>query len=227
MRQFIRSYEFGINTISTDYREEFLPLIKKCIYNKGSLKQTSLEVAVLDDSSASPLPPVYASAFTPAERRNLVPSICKILGYFEESNNITVLTLFQKCSSLRVDGFLLGSVRGRYKSESLVLAQPLSYAVRWKLARIYYFAKCSYTYKAQDSATETTSTSWLACVSFFLEHDYKAWFGYPTEIWSKAEASSTHFIPLSHIKSRICYVDTAVNFGHSIGIDSVYVIAPI
>lgn len=225
MRQFIRSYEFGIHTISSDYREEYLPLIEKCIYNKGSLKQTSLEVAVLDDSNVSPLPPVYASAFTPADRTALVPSICKILGSIENSN-LTVLTLFQKCNSLQVGGFLLGSVRGRHKSASLVLAHPLTNVTRWKLAKIYYFAKCSYTYKNGMCSKETTSTSWLACVNFFLEHDYKAWFGYPTEIWSKAEESSMSFIPLSHIKSRICYVDTAVNFGHSIGTDSVYVISP-
>ena len=224
MRQFIRSYEFGVHTISSEYRQEYLPLIEKCIYNKGSLKQTSLEVAVLDDSCVSPLPPVYAYAFTPAERTCLVPVICTILG--SEESCITILTLSQKCNSLQVDGFLLGSVRGRHKSASLVLAYPLSDITRWKLAKINYFAKCSYTYKNNDS-TETTSTSWVACINFFLEHEYKAWFGYPTEIWSKAEESSTCFIPLSHIKSRICYVDTAVNFGSTIGIDSVYVSAPI
>lgn len=225
MRQFIRSYDFGIHTISSDYKLDYLPLIQKCFYNKGSLKQTSLEIAVLNDSNVSPLPPVYASAFTPADRRIMVPTLSKILNSVEE-NRISVLTLFQKSYSLHVGGFLLGSVKGRHKSASLVLAYPLNHdSVRWKLARIYYFGKCSYTYT--DSNTERTSTSWIACVNFFLEHDCKAWFGYPTEIWSKAEEFSTRFIPLSHIKSRICHVDTVVNFGHPIGTDSVYVIAPI
>ena len=41
MRQFIRSYEYGVHTISSEYRQDYLPLIEKCFYNKGSLKQTS------------------------------------------------------------------------------------------------------------------------------------------------------------------------------------------
>ena len=70
MRQFIRCYEFGIQTISSEYRQDFLPMIEKCFYNKGSLKQTSLELAVLDDSNVSPLPPLHASALSQVDRTN-------------------------------------------------------------------------------------------------------------------------------------------------------------
>ena len=89
------------------------------------------------------LPPLYVSAFGSAGKIRLVPAIHKILGSMDESS-ITILTLFQKCNSLNVGGFLLGSARGRHKSASLVLAYPVNNTTgRWKLTKIYYFAKCS------------------------------------------------------------------------------------
>ena len=63
MRKFIRSHESDIDAISSEYRKDFLPLIENCFYTKGSLKQTCLEFAVLDDSQVSPLPPIFTSAF--------------------------------------------------------------------------------------------------------------------------------------------------------------------
>ena len=97
-RQFIRSYEYGVHTISSEYRQDYLPLIEKCFYNNGSLKQSSFEVAVLDDNNVSSLPPLYVSAFGSADKIHLAPAIHKILGSVDESS-ITILTLFQKCIS--------------------------------------------------------------------------------------------------------------------------------
>ena len=135
--------------------------------------------------------------------------------------------MYQKCNSLRVGGFLLGSTDSRHKSASLILAQPLQHVTRPKLAKVLYFAQCSCTYKDSSSVKEITSTHWFAKVIFFLEHQCRVWFGYPTEVWTKMEATSSYFIPLSHIKSRVPYVDSKVNFGQIIGTDSVYVITPI
>lgn len=110
MRQFLRSHEFGIHTIANEYREDFLPLIEKCVYNKGSLKQTSLECAVAKNENVLPLPPVRVSAFTLDIRESLVSVISECMCI--DAASITILTLFQKCSSLHVDGFLLGSMAG-------------------------------------------------------------------------------------------------------------------
>ena len=220
MRLFLRSHEFGIHTISNDYKQDFIPLIEKCVYNKGSLKQTCLQYAVLEDENVLPLPPVHISPFTLEEREDLQNTILKFANL--DVNQVTVLTSFQKCRSLQVGGFLLGSVEGRHKSAAFVLASPLQHTGRPKLAKIYYFAKCSYVY-----TTEHTSTCWLAVVKFFLEHDCRVWYGYPTEVWTKMEASSPSFIPLSHIASRVSYIDTQINFGRIIGTDSVFVVSPI
>ena len=99
----------------SEYRLDFLPLINKCIYNKGSLKQTCLNLAVTDSNNVKPLPPVRESALTPQDREHL-----KLLIPNEDEVDIDILIIFQKCASIDVDGFLLGSKSGRHKSTSIV-----------------------------------------------------------------------------------------------------------
>ena len=72
MRHFLHIHEFGIKTICNEYRQDFLTLIEKCIYNKGSLKQPCLDVTVQDFKNVEPLPPECESALTPDDRRSLV-----------------------------------------------------------------------------------------------------------------------------------------------------------
>ena len=120
MRQFIRSYEFGIQTICSEYKHDFLPLIQKCFYNKGYLKQTSLDIA---ESNISAIPPLYASSLNQVDGTNLLPTICKFLCSVEEST-ITVLAIYQKCNSLNVGGFLLGSIRGRHQISITCTCMP-------------------------------------------------------------------------------------------------------
>ena len=71
---------------------------------------------------------------------------------------------------------------------------------------IHYFLKCSYV-----NGRNITSTLWLADISHLLERQCKVWYGYPTEVWSKYEASESSLIPLLNIHSRVAYVSTHVN----------------
>ena len=160
------------------------------------------------------------SALTLEQRQSISSIICQECP--DIGGNIEVLTLFKKCSALRVGEFLLGSTSGRHKAASIVFVKS---ADRPKLVNIHYFLRCSYVHKIEGK--DTTSTIWFAHVNFFLEHSCKVWYGYPTEIWSKFESSESSFIPLFCIHSRVAYVSTHVNFGHVIGTDSVYVVAPI
>ena len=197
----------------------FFLLSIKCIYNKGSLKQTCLNLAVTDSNNVKPLPPVRKSALTPQDREHF-----KLLIPNEDEVDIDILIIFQKCASIDVDGFLLGSKSGRHKSTSIVFICHHS-SEDLKLGIIHYFAKVAYL-----SSTENTtepSTAWFAYVTFFLPHECKVWYGYPTEVWSISESSSSYFIPLSNIKSGAAYIQANVNFGCSIGIQPVFVAVPI
>ena len=201
MRRFFRTKEFQLQTFSNEYKNDFSPLIEKCVYNKGSLKHTCLKDAIRDNTCVHPLPPVRESALTPEQRRSISNVICCVYPNIGES--VEVLTLFQKCSALRVGEFLLGATSGRHKSAAIVFVKS---ADRPKLVHIHYFLKCSYVHMVDGR--NTTSTLWLANISHLLEHPCKVWYGYPTEVWSKFEASESLFIPSLNIHSRVAYVST-------------------
>lgn len=94
-----------------------------------------------------------------------------------------------------------------------------------KLARVNYYAKISYVIKGRKH--NTTSTVWMAFVNVLLEHPYKVWFGYPTEVWTNLESSQSHFILISSFKSRVVYTLTEYNFGRSIGTNGVLISVPV
>ena len=73
---------------------------------------------------------------------------------------------------------------------------------------IHYLLKCSYVHKVDGR--NITSTLWLANISHLLEHQCKVWYGYPTEVWSKFEASESLLIPLLNIHSRVACVNTLI-----------------
>lgn len=69
-----------------------------------------------------------------------------------------------------------------------------------------------------------TRSFWFAAVSIFQHHNCKVWFGKPVQVCT---FSDILFIPISHIKSRVAYASTTINFGRIIGQDHVLVVVPL
>ena len=68
------------------------------------------------------------------------------------------------------------------------------------------------------------TTLWVACASFYDEHDYKSWFGGPTQVWTRS-IFDVQYICLSSIKCEVAICETEVNFGGVIGKQNVYVVS--
>ena len=77
-----------------------------------------------------------------------------------------------------------------------------------------------------SNETKYTHVVWVAAVKWFFEHQYKVWFGHPTQVWSSA-CYPGFFIPISNIKSRVVYSHHLVNFGRIIGEEKVYIVTPL
>ena len=93
------------------------------------------------------------------------------------------------------------------------------------LAEIQHFLKCDLSVTVDGKIS--SQSFWLAVASFYYPHDYKAWFGQPTEVWSAVTSPDSHFLPLSYISSRVAYSKQMYNFGSPIGTDSIMVVTPL
>lgn len=89
------------------------------------------------------------------------------------------------------------------------------------LAKIEHFVKLN----VKDNSKNSSYSIWMACVRFYYEHECKVWFGGPTQVWSKTTSPDTFYIDLSHIKSRVAYCESVVDFGRIIGSQSVFVVS--
>ena len=67
---------------------------------------------------------------------------------------------------------------------------------------------------------------WFAEVWVFMQHEHKQFFGEPAQVWSLTQKSSTFYIPLKSIKSRVVSTKVSVKFS-SYYEEFVYVIIPI
>ena len=70
----------------------------------------------------------------------------------------------------------------------------------------------------KDNSKANTNSIWTACVLFF------DWFGGPTQVWTRTTPDA-FYIPLHHIKTRVAYCATLVDFGRVIGKEMVYVVS--
>lgn len=152
------------------------------------------DVAFQCVNNVEPLPPVSEGCLPPDQRKCLVSMISQL---YDEPAAIEVLSIFQKCSSLRVAVFLLSSVSGRHHLSSIAFSYSLHSTERPKLVRVHYFANISYVVKQGEN--EILSSIWIARVNFFLEHPCRVWFGYPTEVWTSLESSESSFAPLNSV----------------------------
>lgn len=223
MRRFMVSHDYGISNWPEEYKSEFVPLISKCKYNKGSLVFDSLEDFMPSCNQSGvlePLPPIRECTWLPHQKEVLHRILRGLVGH----NELMVLTLFQKCKAVAVGRIFIGANNGRYATSSHVMAVHPRFPSALHLATIEYFARVD---MKQTSGEELTASVWVAAVSFYYEHQCKVWFGYPTEVWATATLPDLFFVPVHCIKSRVAYSKVEVDFGRIIGKETVMVVSPL
>ena len=162
-----------------EYRDEFAPLIFGCRYSKWSLMPRSLD-AFLKEASWQPLPPLKEFAFPSYVKSNLVSTLTN-LHYFDSEISWDILNLYQTCSAIRFDNFVLGSIKSCHKTASVVVVNTTT-SSEPKVAEVQYYLQ--FHVKVNSSNGTETRSFWLAVVSLFLHHPCRVWFGSPTEVWS-------------------------------------------
>lgn len=223
MRRFVANLDCNRSNWPEEYEREFSPLIFNCPYNKGSLMSETLELSLNKNNSGAgvikPLPPVCELAWPTYQKEALHPIATEFVGH----SDFTILTLFHKCKALSLGEFVIGSCKSRYPTSSRVMAKhPNNHSIH--LARIEFFAKVDIKLVTGE---ETNLNFWIAAVSFYFQHEYKVWFGYPTEVWALSTLPDLFFIPINYIVSRVAYCELEVNFGHLVGNQRVMVVSPI
>ena len=226
MRKFLDIHTNGMLHWPNESKEQFIPLLERHRFNKGSLSQTSLETAIHQHlKEVSPLPPLVETSLEPYEMDSLQSCISRakvVSGYF------TILPLIRKCAAINIKGYNVGSGKSRYTTSSIVMASSLVVQFsasdsdqELKLAEIQYFFWC-------DISTEGTIKSYcFVGLSYFIPHPCKEWYGHPTQVWSAVTTSSVEIVPINFIKSRVSYAVQRVDFGGAIGEDKVIVVSPL
>lgn len=192
---------------------EYLPLLQKFEYNKGSLKQSSPSAHSLD-LTVTPLPPIQEQGFLSWQ----VEELHELIHMPVE--NYRVLVLHNRTKAVIVGDSIFGAEGSRHSNSCFVLALHAS-SGDYRLAKINFFAECIVVADNGDRVAV-----WVAAVSWFDSHPCKVWFGFPTQVWS---TSSFHesFVPLQSIKCRVVYTKATVNFGRVIGDDVVFFVIPV
>lgn len=223
MRRFMQVSEYGLHYWPEEYKDDFSPLIADFRYCKGSLIPTSLESALAREE-CTPLPPLYEQALSSSLKSTLLDAFCK-LKYFPSDFTLDILSLYQKCKSVKLGRFILGSNCSRHKTASIVLVQTLQ-DNEIKLAEIQYYIKC-YVKVSSPSTTTKSESFWFAAVALFQPHDCAVWYGSPVQVWSQVTSVDILLVPVSHIKCRSAYASASVNFGRVIGHDNVLIVVPL
>ncbi len=166
-----------------------------------------------------PLPTLLESALELHQKASLT-SVIKAANLVSEAEEIELLTIFQKCTALKVGSYILGSMDSRYKSTSVILANSIQEPV---LSRVHYFAKCACKLKKANK----TEIFWFAAVSNFCSHQCRVWFGHLVEVWTRVWQPDMHFLPLSFIHSRVAYTTAHISFGQDIGSETVFIVVPV
>ena len=138
MRRFLDSKAYSPNKWPEDYVADFLPLLEKFRYHKGSLMQTTLETQLdfgeVHDLAIQPLPPMQEYTLTEEEMSQIEP-------HFRSSFNqpFRVLVLCQKVKAVKVSDYVISGHSSRHSGSPIVLAKRNSSV---DLAEIMYFVEC-------------------------------------------------------------------------------------
>ena len=220
MRRFLSTTQHGIHNWPTEFRQQLSSLVTDHQYKKGSLHASSIEQAlqVHKHEHITPLPPVREAAWTLQQKCILHDLISSVIQH----DDFSLFTLYDKATALSIGGFVIGSATSRFVTKALVMATHPRYPSKLFLAKIESFAKMNFQDKKLEGSEVTTL--WVACASFYDEHDYKSWFGGPTQVWTRS-IFDVQYICLSSIKCEVAICETEVNFGGVIGKQNVYVVS--
>lgn len=176
MHRFLDSKSYAPIYWPQEFTAEYLPLLQRSVYLRGSLMQSNLETEITDQKF-TPLPPVQEFALSSSHKVQLQP-------YFEQrlsGESFVVLTLCRRTKALAVGDFVLGAKGSRHSQSSLVLAECSQTGERVALAEIQYFMECI---AIPDNDHIQGVSLWIACVNWFLEHPCKVWYGNPVQVWT-------------------------------------------
>lgn len=221
MRRFTSNTLYGVHNWPAEYKDQLSSLVSHHQYQEGSLQASSLKQALqlCESEHVNPLPPVREAAWEIHQKPELHDLVTSFIGHQE----FTLLTLYDKAMALCIGGFILGSRCSRFKTKAHVMAVHPRHPDQIHLARIEHYAKLD----IKDCKSDTKSSVWVACVSFYYEHDCKVWFGDPTQVWARSTSPDCYYVRLPSIKSRVAYCETVVDFGRYIGKQTVFVVSPL
>lgn len=216
MRRFLDSKIYAPIYWPKEFTNEYLPLLQRSIYQKGSLMQAAIETE-MSSQSFTLLPPVLEIALSASQKLD-------VHSFFEKELSgisFVVKTLCLQTKALAINGFALGAKGSRHAQSSLVLAEQ-SQLIR--LAEIQYFVECV---AVPDKEKAKPINQCFACVSWFMEHPCKLWYGNPVQVWTTVTSPGLFLIPVVSIMSRVVYTKCTRDFGRHIFNDTVYVVVPL
>ena len=222
MNKLLSSHACSTLNWPADFRNEFSAILEPCVYDKGSLTDSSLS-ALMINGHIDPMCPMYEEAFDSSTR----DAVTDVISASTSFGTFELNSLFDKCKAVKIGKHLLGSQHGRYSSSSIVKVcltnvksdEPV-------LAEIQYFARCGLSVFGNHSAAPQRESVWIACIKCFQEHQCKVWFGKPTELWG-TDTNSEIFVCVTSLVCRVSYCRTSVDFGRVIGTQNVIVASPI
>ena len=215
MQRYLDFTTFAPSKWPGKYKNDFLSVLEKHQYDKGSLKQNSFKEKNIAVTNILPL---EEHAFT----TRTIASLQHILSALYPEENYNVLMLHFRCNAIKFNNFTLGAKDSRYQKASILLVMPNLNSTETLLCEVQYFMKCKLAKSFDEGAPHIIM--WFAAVQLMMEHQCKVWFGFPVEVCSTAPAAFDFtFIPVSSIQSRVVYIKTTFNFGRIIGDDSVYI----
>ena len=157
MHRFLDSKAYAPIYWPQEFAAEYLPLLRRSIYHKGSLMQTNLETEI-SSQGFIPLPPVQEVALSPSQKLELQPHFERKLS----GESFVILTLCRRTKALAVGEYVLGAKGSRHSQSSLVLAERSRTGERIALAELQYFMECI---AVPDNDHTRAVNLWIACVN--------------------------------------------------------------
>ena len=207
------------------FANDFLPILEQCNYQAGSLIQTTVELLNHEDYGCTPIPPVYECIWKSDELKRVEGIANTSLG-LPSSAVCTILMLTKRTKQVSLGSFILSSTSSQYRKSDLIFALRESTGV--SLAQVLYFSEVNYQSSDSLSASEPIfKMMWVVAVKWFMDHPCKAWYGYPTQVWSFVQQADIDYIPLSSFRARAIYAKATVNFGPLNGCIPVIIATPV
>ena len=139
MHKFSASKAYAPINWPKEFSGEYLPLLQRFVYHKGSLMQKNVETELSTDQYC-PLTPVQEGALSTCQKSEVKQLFAKDLAV--STGSITVHTLCKRTKTLSIGEYVLGSKGSRHSKSRMVLAEcPISDG-RIELVEVLYYIEC-------------------------------------------------------------------------------------